>query len=446
MARLQDIGSWLFPPAAGDQNGFHEEILSLSHKGLVAYAWTLLGGAGLVFLTRLLVLRHMALLVEAAALSAIALAMLALSRTAWSYPLSRTIALVGALAAGLAAVACTMWISAAAQRLEDFVPLQVSFLVLSLIAFVPVLPAQAFALTLSVGAAYAAWPGTAFAIDVLFMSFLAFLATALAAVLFRQRKVNYEGFLGTLRATSDLREIQTRLLLSEHAATLGRLSAALSHELNSPIGALQSSVDTLLLLSARMATRTGDQERLVRLQSELRKNIQESSRRLSQIVARIQRYSNLDRAEVQDADLNQMLRDVVALTEAESGAAGRFVLDLNPLKPFRCRPAQISAAFHTLISNAAAAAGRAGRIGIRTSAAGAVREVVIADSGPGIDPSHLAHLFDPSFHDSGGRVRAANWNMFGARQIIREHGGDIEVKSMPGQGASVRIVLPEATA
>lgn len=442
MARLQDIVSYLFPPAAGDQNGFHEEILSLSHKGLVAYAWTLLAGVALVFVTRLLVLSHVALLAEAAGLSAISLAMLALSRTAWSYPFSRAIALIGALAAGLVGVSSTMWMSAEAPRLEDFVPLQVSFLVLSLIAFVPVLPVQAFLLTVSIGAAYAAWPGTPLAIDLLFMSFLSFFATVLAAVLFRQRKGNYDAFVATLQAASDLRDIQTRLLLSEHAVTLGRISAALSHELNSPIGALQSSVDTLVLLSARMATRDGDLERLVRLQSELRKNIQESLRRLSQIVARIQRYSNLDRAEVQDADLNQVLRDVVALTEAESGAAGRFVLDLNPLKPLRCRPAQISAAFHTLISNASVAAG--GRIAIRTGAAGAAYEVVIADNSQGIDPASLAHLFDPSFHDSGGHVRSGNWNMFGARQIIREHGGDIEVKSTPGQGTSVRIVLPES--
>ena len=443
MVRLQEIRSWLFPLATEDRNGFHQEILSTSHKGLVAYAWTLIGGAILVLLTRILVVHRSLLLVGAAGLLAVGIVLLLTASQPWSYPYSRRIAISGALTAGVIAVVSTMRLSGEFARLEDFVPLQVSFLVLSLIAFVPILPVQAFLLTAAVGSVYVLWPGNAFAIDILFLSFLAFLSTGLAAVLFRQRKNNYEGFLSTLQATSNLREMQTRLLLSEHAATLGRLSAALSHELNSPVGALQSSVDTLLLLSARMATGGADQERLVRLQSELRKNIQESSRRLGQIVARIQRFSNLDRAEVQEADLNQLLRDVVALAESESASAGRFILDLNPLKPYSCRPAQLSAAFHTLISNALGALGDAGRIEIRTGVAGSVREVVISDDGRGIAAPELAGLFDPSFQNKDGRVRSGNWGMFGARQIIREHGGEIEIRSMPGHGTSARVTLPD---
>lgn len=441
--RLRDIGSWLFPPAAEDHNGFHQEILSLSHKGLVVYAWTLMAGALFVLLTRLLVVRHPLLWIEAASLLCTGLLLLALARASWSYPYSRLIGILGALVAGLIMVSFTMWMAATFRRLEDFVPLLVAFIVLSLVAFVPVLPVHAFVLTLSISICYAVWPGTAFEMDVLFLTILAFLATALAAVLYRQRHTNYEAFLGALQATSGLREVQTRLLLSEHAATLGRLSAALSHELNSPVGALQSSVDTLLLLSARMATGGGDQERLVRLQADLRKNIQESSKRLAQIVARIQRFSNLDRAEVQEADLNEILKDVVSLAESETGVTGRIRLDLNAMKPLRCRPAQISAAFHTLISNAVGAITDHGQVDIRSATAGSVREVLIADNGRGIAVPDLAGLFDPAFQNAGGHVRAGNWNMFGARQIVREHGGEIVVNSVAGHGTKVRVTLPD---
>lgn len=446
MVWLRDLAKWLFPAAGEDQNGFHEELLTLSHKGLIAYAWTLLGGACAVFLAHFVALQHAALLLVAAGLGAMGVGLLALAQWPRLYPYSRAIAILGALGAGLLAVSGTMWMAAEFPRLEDFVPLQVSFVVLSLIAFVPVLPVQALVLTLGISAGYAIWPGTAFRPDILFLLFLAFLATMLAAALLRQRRLNYDAFLRALQATSSLRDLQTRLLLSEHAATLGRLSAALSHELNSPIGALQSSVDTLLLLSARMATSGGDHERLVRLQSELRRNIQESSRRLTQIVARIQRFSNLDRAEVQEADLNHILRDIVALAEGESGLSGRFILDLNPVEPYTCRPAQISAAFHTLISNAAEAIGENGRVNIRTGTVDSVREVVIEDNGKGITAQDLAGLFDPSFQNAGGRVRTGNWNMFGARQIIREHGGDIEVRSVAGQGTTARVTLPDVIA
>jgi two-component system, NtrC family, sensor kinase len=124
------------------------------------------------------------------------------------------------------------------------------------------------------------------------------MATALSAVLYRQRYLNYQGYVRSLESAEQLRRAETRVLLSDHAASLGRLAAALSHELNSPIGALKSAVDTLLLINARLATaESAERERLLRLQADLRRSLHQSSSRLAQIVGRMQRFTNLDRAE-----------------------------------------------------------------------------------------------------------------------------------------------------
>ena len=98
------------------------------------------------------------------------------------------------------------------------------------------------------------------------------LAAALTAVVYDQRRSTYEWHCRTLETAEKLRDAEARNLLAENAASVGRLAAAISHELNSPIGALVSGVDTLLLLATRqLHSSPAEQQRLVVLQNELRK-------------------------------------------------------------------------------------------------------------------------------------------------------------------------------
>ena len=155
---------------------------------------------------------------------------------------------------------------------------------------------------------------------ILFSSFsslcLPALRSALSAVVYGQRRSTYEWHRRTLETAEKLREAEARNLLSENAASVGRLAAAISHELNSPIGALVSGVDTLLLLAARQPhSSPAEQQRLIVLQNELRKSIQQSTDRLREIVVRMQRFSNLDKAEIQSANVNDLINDVAALLE-----------------------------------------------------------------------------------------------------------------------------------
>ena len=69
-------------------------------------------------------------------------------------------------------------------------------------------------------------------------------------------------------------------------------------------------------------------------------------------------------------------------------------------------------------------------------------QVEIEDRGPGMSQHDLAAAMEPSFRVKGERVAACNWNLFGARQIVREHGGDINISSEPGKGTRVVVNLP----
>jgi signal transduction histidine kinase len=278
------------------------------------------------------------------------------------------------------------------------------------------------------------------------MFVLTMLSTVLTAVVYHQRLSRHEAHLRTLQAAEDLRQAQARVLLSENAASLGRLAATISHELNSPIGALLSGVDTLLLLGARQATSSaGDQQRMVLLQADVRRTIKESAGRLREIISRMQRFTNLDRAEVQMANLNELLGDVVLLTTPQLKNSTKLELDLQPVPEIVCRPQQLSAVFGNLVNNAIAAVNGDGRITIASRALSDRIEVEIRDNGSGVDAAEIATIFDPGFKVKEGRVLTGNWSLFSSRQIVREHGGDIRIASGKGMGTCVRVTLPFET-
>lgn len=238
-------------------------------------------------------------------------------------------------------------------------------------------------------------------------------------------------------------EMRARAAVTESSAAMARLVAAVSHELNNPVGALISAVDTLLLVTDRLRAAPPDErERLVQLQQEVRQSLEASLERLRAVVTRMQKLSNLDKTEVQQADLNSLLTDIVALLEPEARGRVRFELRLEALPPLVCRPQQLGAVFSHLLSNALAAVEGEGRVVLSTRCLNGRMEVRIEDNGRGIPQEDLAVLFEPGLHLRRGRVATGHWGLFGARQVIREHGGDLEVRSEPGKGTEVRIELP----
>ncbi|HBY62496.1 MAG TPA: hypothetical protein DEH78_21955 [Solibacterales bacterium] len=350
--------------------------------------------------------------------------------------------------AGAISVGFTLPLQVADQGLEDYLTAQVTVLMLICVTAVPLRPVETCGVGLSYLVYYVVFSGLLHGIaikpaNVLFMVTLTLLSVAITAVVYRQRVDSYRSHQEALSALEDLRRAEARMLLSENAASLGRLSAALSHELNSPIGALLSAIDTLLLLSSRQAVApVEDQGRLVILQNDIRKTIRDSVERLGKIAARMQRFTNLDRAEVQEANINSLLEDVVALVDPSARERGALEFVGEDVPPLLCRPQQISAVFHNVLSNALQAVDGDGRVTVRTRAGNGKVEIDVHDNGIGLSTDEVERLFDPAFRETGGIVSTGNWGMFSARQIIRQHGGEIAVESGRGRGTTVSVTLP----
>jgi two-component system NtrC family sensor kinase len=451
------IRDHLFPGIAERDEGFRREIERLSVLSLQIIGGVQIGVSVFMLLARFLVSLESATLTlrfqQGALIIGLGLIDLALSRMKWISRWARLLAGVSALLCATILIWDSLLIASRSTNPNDFIPGQITLVMLVAVTTAPLRPMHTLALGLAILVDYliAATLAEQRLMEglgpddnyVLFIVMLTLLCTGITAVVYAQRRSNYQILQQTVEAGDALRQAQARILLTESAASLSRLAAAVSHEMNNPLGALISGVDTLLLLAGRQATaQASEQPRLVRLQADVRKSVQESAKRLKELVARMQRFTYLDQAEVGPADINEVIRDVAALVAPGLKEGAKLELRLQPVQPVTCHPQQISVVFSNLINNALTALNGTGRIIVSSRQNLNEVEIDIEDNGKGISNEEKENIFDPGFRVSEGRVSTGNWSMFNSRQIVREHGGDIRITSSEGRGTRVTVTLP----
>ena len=252
----------------------------------------------------------------------------------------------------------------------------------------------------------------------------------------------------SIRIERELWEQQRRTLISDNMASLGRLAAALSHDFNSPLGTLKSAVDTLLRTTSKQgAASPSEQPGLATLQAELRNSIDASLARMQQVIARIQRFTNLDRAETQSVDLNELLGDVISVVQTDPEIReGEITLASQPLPELVCRPHHLSSAFSGLfgffMKSCREGNKPAGEIRVSTQAGIDRIEIEITGKGSTLSERELARVSDPKFEVARGRVTTGNWSLFTARQLIRDQGGEINISSQEDGQTTIFVTLP----
>ena len=338
----------LWPAAAGRDTQFRHQLARAGRTGLRALGAVQIASA-------LLLLARWPL---AAALAALGLATILLGRLLGRLLPQR----IASLLSTLCAVAA-LQSSAGDAALAGAMLVQLTFTVC-----LPVWPIHVLA-TGAVSALLGHWldPGH----DVFFLA-LALLSTGIAAVLERRRDAERRARQESLRVAEALSGAQLRAQLAESAVAVGKLAAAVTHEINTPLGSLTSAVDTLLVLAAKQAgERPIDPQRFVSLQNELRHAVQISTARIRDVIVRLQRFISLDEAELQPANINELISDVAILFREQQVERGiRLEFAFGEVPRLMCRPQLLSAVISTLLSNAVDAANGDGRIVISTRRAG----------------------------------------------------------------------------
>jgi signal transduction histidine kinase len=245
--------------------------------------------------------------------------------------------------------------------------------------------------------------------------------------------------------TADLRRAQAQLVQSEKMAALGLLVAGIAHEINTPMGAIASTHDTLFRAIERVKaeldeTASPKTARLLSMVTDSAKLLRDATTRVTTIVRRLRSFARLDEAELKEADLNAGIEDTLALAAHELRGV-RVVRELGQLPTVTCYPGRLNQVFLNVLVNARHAVSADGEITVRTSQVGEEVHVMIRDNGSGIAPSDLARVFDPGFTTKGVGV-GTGLGLSICYQIIEAHKGHIDIESEVGRGTTVTIRVP----
>jgi two-component system NtrC family sensor kinase len=241
--------------------------------------------------------------------------------------------------------------------------------------------------------------------------------------------------------TAELEETQSHLLRSEKLVSLGKLAASVAHEINNPLMGILTFVRTFqgwIQEGEFPAEKTREFRRDLEIMGE-------ETKRISRIVRSLLAFARRSRLDRQEQDINLLLRQCAELLNHQLDLQEiGIVLDLaENLPPIRVDGGQIQQAVMNLMINGAEAMGSGGTLTVRSSLT-EDREKIrigIADTGAGIAEDIMEKLFDPFFttKEPGKGTGLGLPVTFG---IIDNHGGTIDVKSVPGQGTEFRITLP----
>ncbi len=244
-----------------------------------------------------------------------------------------------------------------------------------------------------------------------------------------------------------LQDSQAEIVCRDRLVALGLLVAGLAHEIRTPLGAVLSSADLLVRQVARLREALpseGEGEAARRLLEGARSSaeiVAEGARRIRTVFRSLQVFSRVDEAPRKEVDLHESLDSTLEVLRHRIEGGVRVVRDYGDLPPVTCRPDALNQVFLNLLVNAVQAVPDGGEIRIRTRSAEGGVEVEVADDGVGIPPEVLPRIFDLGF-STRGPGRGMGIGLALCRWIVEEHSGRIEVRSEPGKGTSVVVLLP----
>ncbi len=231
-----------------------------------------------------------------------------------------------------------------------------------------------------------------------------------------------------------LKGAQAALVQSEKMAAFGQLGAGIAHEIKNPLAGILG----LTQLSLRKLE--GD--------SPLAKNlniIEKETNRCTTIIQNLLRFARQEKVAFEQVEINRVVADAVAIVEHQL-EMNRVRLKKNLAAEIPSVPGnanQIQQVLINLMINAQQAMeGRAGEVSVTTSNHNSNHvQIQVRDTGPGIPADIQAKIFEPFFttKDVG---KGTGLGLSVSYGIIRDHGGDIQVKSAMGKGTAFNISLP----
>ncbi|MCZ6859467.1 MAG: PAS domain S-box protein [Alphaproteobacteria bacterium] len=237
--------------------------------------------------------------------------------------------------------------------------------------------------------------------------------------------------------TAELRAAQGELVSKERLATLGQISATVSHELRNPLGTILNS---LVVLENKLGGKNlGVQQSLDRMA----RNIE----RCNKIIDDMLDFARARGVELNVTAFDAWLDDVLKELGAPSGVTIRRMLGASKARP-RIDDGRLRRAVVNVYDNACQSMIEASKskgparkkmLTVSTKASNGRLELTITDTGPGMPPEVVVTAFEPLFSTKGFGV---GLGLPIVKHIMEQHGGGVEIKSRQGRGTQVVLWLP----
>ncbi len=279
--------------------------------------------------------------------------------------------------------------------------------------------------------------------------------------LLKKEKAEQQALIGKLH------DAQNQLLQSEKMASIGQLAAGVAHEINNPIGYVNSNLGTLekytqdlfAMLDAYeqaeplLAAHPETARRIKSLREKLdigflkedvaalMKESDEGISRVKKIVQDLKDFSHVDEAEWQWVDLHKGLESTLNVVWNELKYKTEVVKEYATLPEVECLPSQLNQVFMNLLVNAAHAIEEHGVITLRTGASDEEVWIEVSDTGKGIPPENLKRIFEPFFTTKPVGM-GTGLGLSLSYGIVQKHHGRIEAESEVGKGTTFRVTLP----
>ncbi len=242
--------------------------------------------------------------------------------------------------------------------------------------------------------------------------------------------------IGAINSMSEeLGHREEELIQAKKLASLGILTAGVAHELTNPLNNISMIAQTYAEVYAALS----EKDRI-----ELMNKVDGETERIRRIVKNLLDFSKPKDSNPKMSDINEIIRKTLTLVQNMLDVSNVEVsvqYGANLPAVFVDEP-QMQQVLVNLVTNAVQAMSSGGRLVIssRPGKSNGTVEVGVADTGKGIPPEHLPHIFDPFFSTKGDSGTGLGLSV--SYGIVRNHGGEIRVESKVGVGTTFTIELP----
>ncbi|MDH8677836.1 HAMP domain-containing sensor histidine kinase [Fusibacter bizertensis] len=236
---------------------------------------------------------------------------------------------------------------------------------------------------------------------------------------------------------------QNQLIQSEKMASVGQISAAIVHEINTPIGAIKSNAQMVDMVLTQIETQE-DLESIKRKVSQMKpavSMITTASDRVSQIIKSIKSFSRIDQSAFKDADLHEAIESVLILTSNLWKSRVTLHKKYSEIPYINCYISLINQVIMNLVVNAIDAIEGTGEITIATGLVKDEVYVSVEDNGMGIPSDKLNQIFIQGY-TTKPIGKGSGLGLALSKDIMDKHNGRIEVASEEGKGSKFTLWIP----